>query len=90
MAERPFDLPGRRRRGRYEDWERVQGIPEQNALDEARRRDDARDDAQRIKAAGGFDADLFFGTPSYATGGAAGRHAVAKPAPNEQDESDDG
>jgi hypothetical protein len=80
MAERSFDLPGPRRRSRYQDWEIVQGIPEQHALDEARRRESARDDAQRIKAEGGFDADLFFGTPSYATGGAAGRQ-VSEPDP---------
>ena len=90
MAERRYPRPGSPRRRRYEDWEVAQGIPEMHALAEARRRQATRDDAQRIKADGGFDAYLFFGTPSYATGGAAGRHAVAEPAPDEQDESDDG
>ncbi|HEU5037738.1 MAG TPA: hypothetical protein VFT70_12090 [Nocardioides sp.] len=93
MAERREPRPPHHRLGRhrgYQDWQIVQGIPEQDALDEARRRQAAREDAHRIKADGGFDADLFFGTPSYATGGAAGRHAVAEAAPDEQDEPDDG
>lgn len=101
MAERRYPRTGSPRRGRYQGWEVVQGIPEMNALDEARRRENAREDAHRIKTAGGFDADMFFGVPSYATGGAAGRHGhvshedspgrhAAEPAPDEQGEPNGG
>jgi hypothetical protein len=69
MAERRIPRPPHRRAGAhrgYQDWQIAQGIPQREALDEARRREDARDDAQSIRTEDGFDADLFFGHPSYA------------------------
>lgn len=69
MAERRTPLPGAPcpRRG-YQDWQVQQGIPERDALAEARRREQAREDARRIKDEDGFDADLFFGEPARYVG----------------------
>ncbi|MCX6402189.1 MAG: hypothetical protein NTX33_19930 [Propionibacteriales bacterium] len=47
------------------DWRKAQGLDALEALRESRRRQQAREDFEALKAEGGFDYDLLYGPPSY-------------------------